>query len=604
MLGWGTLFAMPTKFKIWGMRLAVFVATCFGVFVLPFLLPPHYVRGVSASNLAGFNNKISAVVAAGLATLVFFAGLIWPRLIGLRNVSGEEAEGRRGDERGRIQRSIVAAVVAVWGSAIFIFGLQIIRLGMRNLHDWGYFVTQVSMHEDFGRKLYTQIEFSYGPLLFYGPVMMRALLSPFHVSESGSFLATLVIESVVGLLLMVYVIEHVPMSRAWKTAIFVLFAVGMFVGNMGLNHTFFRFGMPLALLVMVSERRSAWAAALWIFGGQMVCLGLSPEIGFAFLASSLAYAIYLGFTRGVAWWLAVAAPIVSTAIFLLMAGAPYLRMVGMFSKGVYGFPVEPLPYVLLFLFALVWLVPVTLASFFRQRRLEAPLLAALFIVSLALLPAAFGRADPGHVFWNGLAVYLLSGVALSLESEWKQVVWGACLTIVILWMFNINRRVNWFEIRPVLYATAQEVRGELGGKKPKSAGGEAPGFDLSKLQAIVGHDPVATPDEISLSVENALRSAGQYTPSFYNFSMSLLDEDAEKLQIQEFNRSKWALIPAGAGYGYVERPEDLRNVLGWQLPYRTRRPVYAVGLLFTKNLEENWKVAGRVGDYVVYERRQ
>jgi hypothetical protein len=251
---------------LWATRVGILFATCLGVFVLPFLVPPAYVHGVSASNLAGFNNKVAAVAAAGLATLVFFLGLLWPKWLGLRDGLRGPERRQQGNEPVRIPRAIVAAVVVVWGSAICVFGLQIIRLGMRYLHDWGYFIDLISMHEDYGRNLYTQIEFSYGPLLFYGPVAMRAMLSPFHVSESGSFLVTLVIESVVGLLLMVYVIDHLPMSKRWKTVIFVLFALGMFVGNMGPNYTFFRFGTPLALLVMVSERRRVGSRALDLRG--------------------------------------------------------------------------------------------------------------------------------------------------------------------------------------------------------------------------------------------------------------------------------------------------------------------------------------------------
>jgi hypothetical protein len=514
---------MRTRWESWVIRFGILLATCLGVFVIPFLVPPAYVHGVSASNLAGFNNKVAAVAAAGLASLVFFLGLLWPQKLGLRDRLRAQEKGPEGNESSQIPRAIVTGVVVLWGTAIFIFGLQIIRLGMRYLHDWGYFIYLISMHEDFGHSLYTQIEFSYGPLLFYGPVVMRAMLSPFHVSESGSFLATLVIEVIIGLLLMVYVIDRLPVSKRWKTVVFLLFALGMFVGNMGLNYTFFRFGTPLALLVMVSERRRAWAAALWICAGQAVCLGLSPEIGFAFLVSSFAYALYLRFSRGAIWGLAVAAPIVSTTAFLILAGAPYLRMVGMFSQGVFGFPVEPLPYVLFFLFAMVWLVPVTLASFFRQRRPEAPMLAALFIVSLALLPAAFGRADPSHVFWNGLAVFLLSVVAISSENEWKQVAWGACLTIIILWMCDINRRGGRFQIEPVLDLTAQQWRGTLEGWRPADVRHDDSVFDLKRLQAIVGHDPVATPYEIPLSVEKVLRESRQFAPSFYSFGMSVLD---------------------------------------------------------------------------------
>ena len=73
-------------------------------------------------------------------------------------------------------------------------------------------------------------------------------------------------------------------------------------------------------------------------------------------------------------------------------------MLKLFARGIANFIVEPIPYILVFLFALVWLVPVTLARFFREGRQEAPLLAALYVFSVALLPVAFGRAEPGHVF--------------------------------------------------------------------------------------------------------------------------------------------------------------------------------------------------------------
>ena len=97
-----------------------------------------------------------------------------------------------------------------------------------------------------------------------------------------------------------------------------------------------------------------------------------------------------------------------------------------------------------------------------------------------------------------------------------------------------------------------------------------------------------------------LRVSGQYTPSFYNFYFNLFDAAAEDRQIGEFNESRWALIPVGANYDHVERPEDLQNVLGLRLPYRTRRPLFVIGPRFTQNLAENWKLRGKVGSYLVY----
>jgi hypothetical protein len=432
---------------------------------------------------------------------------------------------------------------------------------------------------------------------------MRAILSPFHVSAVGAYLLTLVLEVMGGLLLMVYLIEQLPMSKRWRVAIFLLVAAGMLVTNMGPNYTFIRFAPQLAFLVLAWKSKRAWQAALWTFVGQAVCLGLSPEIGFAFLVGSFAFAVYCCFTRGRSWAWAAAAPIVSAMIFLLVEGWPYLHRVGISAHGVYSFPVEPLPFILVFLFALVWMVPISLADSFRQRRPEAPMMATLYLMSLALLPAGLGRADPAHVYWNGLSVLLLSAVAISSRPRWQQVAWGCCLGIVILWMCNINRSVNWFELKPVLHAEPAWFRDVIEGKHSDHVPGNDGGFDIDGLQSIVGHDPIATPVEIPLSVEKSLRASGQYTPSFYNFYFNLFDAAAENRQIQEFNEAKWALLPPGK-YGNVERPEDLGTVMGLRLPYKSRRPVFMMGPVFAQNLAENWKLQGRVGDFLVYRHDQ
>lgn len=229
------------------------------------------------------------------------------------------------------------------------------------------------------------------------------------------------------------------------------------------------------------------------------------------------------------------------------------------------------------------------------------MLAAIYLVSVALLPAALGRADPGHVFWNGLSVFLLSIVAISSKRLWQQIVWGSCLAIMFLLMCGVNVRGGWFQIQPVLHSVKVICGDAVERRRPIRVREADTGFNLKGLQTIVGHDPVATPEEIPLSVEESLRESGQYTPSFYYFSMAILDATAEEREIQEFNQSKWALIPAGEAYGYVERPEDLKYALGFQLPYRTKRPVYVVGQRFAKNLGENWRIRGSIGQYLVYE---
>jgi hypothetical protein len=334
---------MATRSKVWGIRLAILLATCVGVFVAPFLLPARYFQGVSASNLAGFNNEVAALAAASVGTLVFLLALKWPQISGEGGFEPAADGGTRLKEHGRISRGLVGVVVLLWGGAVFLFGVQIIRSGMRYEYDWGYFLNRISVHADFGRKLYSQMEFPYGPWLLEFPIAVRAILSPFHVSTAGAYLLTLVLEVMVGLLLLAYLINHLPMSKRWRAIIFLLLSAGMMVGNMGPNHTFVRFAPQLVFLVLAWKRKRGWEAAVWIFAGQALCLGLSPEIGFAFLVGSFAFGLYCYFTRGRTWAWAAAAPIVSAMLFLIIEGWPYLNRVGSSAHGVYSFPVEPLP---------------------------------------------------------------------------------------------------------------------------------------------------------------------------------------------------------------------------------------------------------------------
>src|SRR3984893_11903954 len=92
----------------WYFPLCILLATCFGVFVLPFLLPPPYLAGISAANVAGFNNKVASLAAAALGTCVFFTALRWPR-------SGPE-QGNA--DFGKLPRLLVLTTVVVCGSMV------------------------------------------------------------------------------------------------------------------------------------------------------------------------------------------------------------------------------------------------------------------------------------------------------------------------------------------------------------------------------------------------------------------------------------------------------------------------------------------------------
>src|ERR1700761_3042513 len=92
----------------WYFRLCIFLATCFGVFVLPFLLPPPALAGISAANVAGFNNKVSSLAAAAMGAFVFFGALRTPHLKQERNDAGF----------GKLPRPLVLIAVILCGSMV------------------------------------------------------------------------------------------------------------------------------------------------------------------------------------------------------------------------------------------------------------------------------------------------------------------------------------------------------------------------------------------------------------------------------------------------------------------------------------------------------
>ncbi len=604
-----------TNTQRWYFRLCIFAATCFGVFLLPFLLPPPYLAGISAANVAGFNNKVASLAAAALGALVCFTALRWP----------PPKQPRRAGDFSKLPRPLVITVVILSGCMVGLLS-YLIAVSHLQFGDGGYFIRQISMHIDYGRKLYDQIELPYGPLLFYAPVILHTLLSPMHASTATAYYITVVLAHVIGLLLVAYVLDRLPILRRWKIVFLLLCLMHTYPFGFGLNYTFLRFVLPIAFLVLAAEQTRPWTLGACLFAGQAASLSLSPEMGFAFGASSIAYAAYYVFTEGAAWLVAVVAPFAATAAFFLLAGAGYLRMLKLFAHGIGNFVVEPLPYVLVFLCALIWLVPFSLALFFRERRAQAPLLAAVYIFSVALLPVAFGRADPGHVFFSGIGIYFLSLVAISDMRPRHQIAWVTCVVLVAIFSAVVNDRFYWPLLRERIgydishwqdddlmraaHALTQKVS-PAAAERYFSAGrvdySDYGPFDLRSLRTIVGNDPVELPLSVPLPVEEALKSSGQFIPTFYDYEWSILDASAEDRQLKELNASRWALLPKGPIGMYIETPSSVAPFLGPRFPYRIPYPIkrepYVIGRRFEANLKTNWQPYAELGKYEVYRRR-
>ena len=578
------------------------------VFVLPLYVPVRPLQTVSASYIAGFNNSVAILSAAGLSLLVLLSTM-W-------------AERRRqpppieNPQDQRLSARFTAGVVVASAAVLSIAGWLVAASHMRYLGDAGYFIEQATIRAETGRALYTQLEFAYGPLLLLPQVWLSETL---HCSMTAAYFAVFVCEAALGILLLAYVLNELPIQGRVRKAALLLFAFGAITPHLGLNYTLLRFVSPLAVLLFATRDGSLWRCALLLSVGELVELLISPELGLAMAVGVVVFGLLRIWQGGWRWLAAALFPLLVLGTFLLTFGRPYLRMAASFSRGALNLPVGPYPHILVYLFALVWLVPFGLGRLVRPGEPPSSRSLALYATSLAFVPAALGRCDPLHVLFNGMGVLVLSLVAVSWSSRRVQTAWLSCIALLVVWNGVVNELP--FELRtaevlrqtvmphvPLPIRTALE--GGLAHKRADLAGvlsqQPKPEFhlDMSALEGIVSSAPVATPLEISPAIEDELQQTHHYHPGFYAFWVDVMNPAAERRSITDVNECRWMLLPA-AGLG--PNPHTLASLAmfqGFKLPYRQRHvSPYSPGLLFKQNLQQNWLAMRAFGPYVLYKQK-
>ena len=140
---------------------------------------------------------------------------------------------------------------------------------------------QLAAHADYGRGLYTQLEFAYGPLLFYPASLVHAML---RSGWTTAYFVTLALNQGLGLLFLAYNPQRSSNQVTRSEIAFVLLAVGAINPLLGLNYTFFRFLTPLPPSSSPREREVLARTTILLALAEVLQLGISPEMGFTFLS--------------------------------------------------------------------------------------------------------------------------------------------------------------------------------------------------------------------------------------------------------------------------------------------------------------------------------
>jgi hypothetical protein len=546
-----------------------------GVFLLPFLFPPSH-PSLSAAYTAGFNNRVAALALASVGLLSF--ALAWKFQLFPRRTEDSD--------KGPIPLRLVMSCVAASAAFTATFGYFLCRAELASV-DNRYFLEYMDDVSRYHQRIYIDFSFAYGPLLLYFPLWIHSLLRPLHIGIEGSYYIALAMANVLGLVIAWFTLDALPLSRKVKSITLCMLAIMSMCPVMGLSYTFVRFLAPFSTLLFASRIKNPLLLALTFAFGEALQLCISPELGFAFAAGACFYAICMTAKHGRAWLSAVVASLVGAGISLWVAGPHYLDSVRYYSHGDLNLIVEPLGYIILFLIATAWLVPRMLAGAFRQRRPEAVLLASLFVVCLVLLPPAFGRCDPLHVFFNGAGMFVLASVAIGAYSSDVRKLWFFCFACSLIWMQFVN-----FMLRP-------DVKRAFGfdrGKPPQNW------IDMSQLESIIGDAKISVPFWVPLGVENELKRSGHFLPDRESFNLLVTNPDAEKARTARMDRAQWALIPA-KDFLYRETPSNTSRMLGIGYEfYPKRRQPYVYGAILIEELQTHWTPVASVGDWIVYHQ--
>jgi len=557
---------------------AVAVVASFAAFILPFLFPPTYPTAAGAY-AAGFNSRVAIFSLAAISLFVALASAS-------RSLCAQWAAPGR---------TRVLPKIYLWcalaASLVFVGGLSwlTMHVAARGVEDY-YFIPQLRKVAELHRHLYSQVDFNYGPLLFYPVLWIRSLLGPMHLSVASAYYLTLVVEHFIGLGMLYLVINRLPLSFTMRKAAFILMATYGMSPLLGLQYTLMRFMAPFTLLVLIQNMPSPYVSALFALAADMLAFSVSPEMGVVFLGGVTFYALVQARLKNKSWLLTPVGAAVGAAIYLSLADRRSLDALMHFSRGGANLVIQPVPYVLIYLAMAVWVAPTFVGRVVAERSPQSALIAGIFGSSLALMPSSLGPAEAQHMTANGMGFFLLCAIAVS---SWKRIPReNAIFCGAILWLSFPFIHFTWDQVR---YNYQRRYLHEriVKGQKPGN-----PAITFDPYAAELNGAPFMSPYTVPAWMEDAVFEAPNFVPSHYNGTIGLWDSIAEHEKMNELDKVDHlfvpypdALTPQLIGPGAILGPtysSPMARILLLQIPYKTRHQVY-IGKLLSEKIHSEFR---------------
>ena len=602
------------------------------LFVLPFYVGTGTTPMFSTAWAVGADNRAAylAVTALSVAAALLFWML--PTRTGVVDRGGRTVPDRHQSNPDFGYRQgwliVLSMLIACWSLG---WGSAIVRSKLR-VGETNYFLEQTRNAAGIGlpepMRIYKDLEFPYGPLLLEAPVWLWHAVAKFGVSVASCYVLTLAAFNIAGFMLLVYILKRLPTTPASRGVFAACSAFVALNPLFGPNYSLFKFLWPVAVLIAAAQCSAAWRRTVISTAGIFLMLMISPELAVGLSAAVIATEIVnirVSRQRSVCSWLIPMSPLIALGLFITCYGVTFLERLRQANAGALNLVIQPMPDVLVFLVVAVWLAPEVTGKalsigFLRQREggavcTKAPpastpsLIVGLFILSLGMLPGALGRADPLHVFFNGLPLWLLSLVAVQHMHRRARRMWLLALVVLTAQVQADNFHFYARSLRDVVLVLHHPPVATL---------------DVARLAAVTGQHPVTAPVlyAIPLSDEMLLRAKHMLRPTSAPGLAEVWNEASEDRRIQEIRQTEWALVPKASflqaehapGSAIVPRSHEhstfekrlLRKsgqvLFGFH--YKEKQPAYVIGTALQRELSRNWKSTEAFGDLLLYRRWQ
>ena len=579
----------------------IIVATLAGVFILPWFVPVSIAQVVSDSQAVGFSNRTATIcliagsIAMALLAYYFGRATMSEQSEPFVNMNGVPAEDR-------VNPRLVGAVTLLTLLMVLAVG-AIVRD-----HPFGdaLYFTNGWLRVAAGGKPFSQVEFSYGPAMFYVPFLTWRMLRVAGANMYAVYYCWVGIFHALGLLFTAYLLNRIQLRRSLRSAAF------MFVGafsclqvTLGLNYTVFRFLLPYVLLVYVlgrlSESPRSIVGGLLPLAAVAIAASVSPEMGVALLVGLVAALVVL-IVRGSRAHLFALSVLLIGSLLVAATSVVGLGTMAAFAGGAFYFPVLPGLPALVFvgtMLLLAWSVGSTFRIFDDT---GVSLQTGWFALALVLVAPSLGRADFGHLLFNGLGA-VLACVAIADRYRRRGSTYLGLTAAVFLSAMVLYIAVDF---------TPSLLNPAAGADQPQTAA------RLAEIPSL------AFDSYLNGEVGRQLSESGNLVPTYCDPAGALTRADFAKVT-QQLASARSIALPtsqldalrrATAGSTGTESqgltmsvptavggPHRYGELMWFPIKLKGRNPIFDIEATYGKLLQRDWTAYEQIGQYTLLRRR-